>query len=63
MVQVQTYRCFLYIAIPTMTANKTHPAPIDPLTMGGGMRIYGGYVYGLHDGKECRNEQQRAINI
>jgi len=28
-----------------------------------GMRIYGGYVYGLHDGEECRNEQQRAINI
>ena len=27
-----------------------------------GMRIYGGYVYGLHDGEECRNEQQRAIN-
>jgi len=20
-------------------------------------------VYGLHDGEECRNEQQRAINI
>jgi len=28
-----------------------------------GMRIYGGYVYGLHDGEECRDEQQRAINI
>ena len=28
-----------------------------------GMRIYGGYVYGLHDGEECRNKQQRAINI
>jgi len=31
--------------------------------IGVGMRIYGGYVYGLHDREECRNEQQRAINI
>ena len=28
-----------------------------------GMRTYGGYVYGLHNREECRNEQQRAINI
>jgi len=27
------------------------------------MRIYGGDVYGLHDRDECRNAQQRAINI
>ena len=28
-----------------------------------GMRIYGGDVYGLCDGDERRNAQQRAINI
>ena len=27
------------------------------------MRIYGGDVYGLCDGDEYRNAQQRAINI
>ena len=27
------------------------------------MRIHGGDVYGLRDGDECRNAQQRAINI
>jgi len=28
-----------------------------------GMKIYGGYGYGLRDRDECRNAQQRAINI
>ena len=27
------------------------------------MKIYGGYGYGLRDRDECRNAQQRAINI